>query len=144
MNEKQMTVMYLVVAGKSESYRVASMWSSKEDAQAECNRGNSGYDARVEEYFLNVPEFDGARRKVSGFLARYEVRAANGVVTADDVRVKPFIFKGELEDTSCYYQRSGMVSPHIIAYSSTKEKAASLALKKFAEVEKEKGTASSF
>lgn len=131
-NEIMMTVMHVVVTGEYGNCRIVSMWSSKEDAQAECER-SGGY---VQEYFLDVSGQNGARRELKGFYAEYNIGTVSGEVTADDVDVKPHIFKGEMEDMVYAYQDSSVLAPHVSACSMTEEKAVSLILGKLAELEK--------
>ena len=123
-------VMYVVVSGEYSEYSIVSVWSSEEEALAECKRAE-GSDLRVEEYFLNTPQSDGARRQLRGYFAW--VRTLSGETTAGDVQVKNMTFNGEDEDTACVSEHARKGEVLVAAYSTSKENAVKLVLEKFAE-----------
>lgn len=137
--EPPKSVMYVVVSGEYSDFSIVSLWSSKEAAAEECellDGSGMGYDFRVHEYLLNVSMLDGSRRMVEGYRATLYPSSVLGEATAADVEVKRHTFVGEFEDRSFHYKGNDAYSPHVSAYSATKEEVVRLVLAKFAEVTK--------
>lgn len=123
-------LMYVVVSGEYSDYSIVSVWSSKEAALTECKRA-AGSDLRVEEYFLNTPQSDGARRQLRGYFAW--VRTLSEEIAAGDVQVKNMTFFGEDEDKASAFEANRKGEVMVAAYSMSKENAVKLVLEKFAD-----------